>query len=88
MEENSIQGEIIKLLEKENRQLDINFVANELRVHWFTVYKAVADGILAELQDRYRKVLYAMPIVPLKTSKSLLLTPKSMLHAHKRGSDS
>lgn len=79
MEKNSIQGEIIKLLKKNNRQLDINFVANELGVHWFTVYKAVADCILAKLQDSYPNVLYAMPIVPLKTSKSLLLTPKSML---------
>lgn len=79
MEKNHIQKQIIALLKKENRQLDINFVANELGVHWFTVYKAIADTILAELQDHHRDVLYDMPIVPLKTSKSLLLTPKSML---------
>lgn len=79
MEKNNVQRRIIKLLKKENRQLDINFVANELGVHWFTVYKAVTDLILKELQDHHRFILYSMPIVPLKTSKSLLLTPKSML---------
>ena len=79
MEKNDIQQRIRQLVEKENRPLDINYVANKIGVHWFTVYKAVADGILDELQEEYRQILYAMPIVPLKTSKSLVLMPKSML---------
>lgn len=78
MERNHIQQQITELLERENRQLDINFVANKLGVHWFTVYKAVADLILSELQEHHREVLYSMPIIPLKTTKNLLLTPKSM----------
>lgn len=79
MEKNDIQQKIILLIEKENRPLDINYVANKIGVHWFTVYKAVADGILDRLQEKHRPILYSMPIVPLKTSKSLILTPKSML---------
>jgi hypothetical protein len=79
MEKNDVQQQIRDLIEKENRPLDINYVANKLGVHWFTVYKAVADGVLDELQKKHRTILYSMPIVPLKTSKNLLLTPKSML---------
>lgn len=79
MEKNNLQQRIAELIEKEGRPLDINYVANKIGVHWFTVYKAVADGVLDKLQEKHRSILYTMPIVPLKTSKSLLLTPKSML---------
>lgn len=70
---------IVELIEREQRQLDINYVATQLGVHWFTVYKAIADKMLSELQESHRSILFSMPIIPLKTSKSLLLTPKSLL---------
>lgn len=87
MEKNDVQTRIIKLIESERRPLDINYIAQKLGVHWFTVYKAITDMILDELQERYREILYNMPIVPLKTTKSLVLTPKNMLQAVKTKSE-
>jgi len=76
---NNIATQIVELVKKEGRPLDINYVACKLGVHWYTVYKAVADLVIDTLQAKHRNVLYDMPIVPLKTTKSLVLTPKSML---------
>jgi len=87
MEKNDVQTRIIKLIESEHRPLDINYIAQKLGVHWFTVYKAITDMILNELQERHREILYNMPIVPLKTTKSLVLTPKNMLQTVKTKSE-
>lgn len=56
----------------------VDYIATKLGVRWHTVYKAIADIIIEELQKRHLNVLYDMPIIPLKSTKSLVITPRSM----------
>lgn len=63
----------------------MNHVATRLGVHWITVYKAVADLTFKELRDNYRAILYAMPIIPLKTTKSLILAPRGAFTVKEEG---
>jgi len=79
MDRNDLHSKIVVLVNQEGRPLAIDYIATKLGVNWYTVYKAIADIIIGELQKRYLSVLYDMPIVPLKSTKSLVITPKSML---------
>ena len=69
--------QVIEEIEKEASPVDISHVAKSLGVHWFTVYKAVADLVIDAVQ-RHPEVLDELPVVPIKTTKSLLLFPKSL----------
>lgn len=78
--ENNLVKRIIDLLEKENRPLDISYISTALRVHWFTAYKAIADLILAELQEKHAEILQSMSLILLKTSKGYVLTPRRLIN--------
>ena len=76
MENESLIGKIVQIVEDEGRPVDINLLATKIGVHWITVYKAIADFTFEDLRDNHRSVLYAMEIIPLKTTKSLIIIPK------------
>lgn len=69
---------IIGLLAREGRPLSIEYIARKLKLSWNSVYKAIADMVLLELQRRYPSVLLDMPVVPLKSASGLLVVPKSI----------
>ena len=76
MHDESLIKKIVEAVEEEGQPVDINRIATKLGVHWITVYKAVADFTFEDLRDNHRAILYAMAIIPLKTTKSLVLVPK------------
>jgi len=78
MAKNNLHSKLIKLVNEEGRPLAIDYIATKLGVNWYTVYKAIADIIIGELQEHHLSVLYDMPIIPLKSTKSLVITPRSM----------
>jgi hypothetical protein len=78
MKENNLHSKIIVLVNREGRPLAIDYIANKLGIHWYTAYKAIADIIIAELQERHLDVLYELPLVPFKSTKSLVIVPRSM----------
>ena len=72
-----VSARVVEEVKKAARPVDINYVARRLGAHWASVYKAVADLVIDAVQ-RHPKILDELPVVPLKTSKSLLLFPKSL----------
>jgi len=77
----NLKAKIIGLLVREKRPLSVEYIAKKLKVSWNSVYKAIADIIILELQNRYPTILFDMPIVPLKSASGLLIAPKS-IHAN------
>ena len=79
-----LHQKIIDLVNEEGRPLAIDYIATKVGANWYTVYKAIADIIIGELQKHHLSVLYDMPIIPLKSTKSLVITPRSMfLHTRR-----
>ena len=78
----NLKAKIIGLLVREKRPLSVEYIAKKLHVSWNSVYKAIADIIILELQNRYPTILFDMPIVPLKSASGLLIAPKSIFHAN------
>lgn len=73
-----LHEKIINLVNEEGRPLAIDYIATKVGCNWYTVYKAIADIIIGELQEHHLSVLCNMPIIPLKSTKSLVITPRSM----------
>ena len=75
----NLLAEIVAVVEKTGTPLDISHIATELGVHWWTIYKAIADYVIIELQANHMEILRSMPFVPLKTSKSWVLVPRVLI---------
>jgi len=71
--------EIKRVVESMGSPVDISHVARRLGIHWYTIYKAVADLVLTELLSKHKEILFSLPIIPLKTPRGIILLAKGSL---------
>ena len=71
--------EIVKLVNKERRPLDLHYIAEKLGHSWGACYKAIFDKLLEHLQKERPEVLASFPLFIVKTRKSLVIMPRELL---------
>lgn len=72
------KDQILNIIQKESRPLDISYLAEKLYTSWWGAFKAVADILMDELQEKFPDILHSLSIVPIKTTKSWVVASPSL----------
>jgi hypothetical protein len=71
-----MRNKLFQLLDKADKPISIDYISHQLQIHWWTAYRLVAETVFDELQN-HPELLRRLPFVPMKSTKSLVIIPKS-----------